>query len=209
MARGKDEHDARANEVSYFGKDLARRAKSCCELCSDNTSLTIYEIPPVKDPDIEKCVMICAPCREQLENDKSFNINHWHCLNDTAWSEIPAVQVLAWRLLKKIGKTEPWGQDLLEQMYLDEEVQEWAEDDGSKKSVGPSGVKTVDSNGATLEEGDTVTIIKDLDVKGAGFVAKRGTTVKNIHLGNDPELIEGRVNKTKIFLKTCFLKKLG
>ena len=49
--------------------------------------------------------------------------------------------------------------------------------------------------------------VKDLEVKGAGFVAKRGTAVKNIHLCSNPEHIEARVNKMKIVLKTCFLKK--
>ncbi len=49
--------------------------------------------------------------------------------------------------------------------------------------------------------------IKDLDVKGAGFTAKRGTLVKDIRLADDPELIEGRVNKTVIYLRTEFLKK--
>jgi protein PhnA len=60
-----------------------------------------------------------------------------------------------------------------------------------------------------LEEGDSVTIIKDLVVKGAGFTAKQGTTVKNIHLVPDNhEQIEGRVNGTKIVLLSKFLKKL-
>ena len=70
-------------------------------------------------------------------------------------------------------------------------------------------IKTFDSNGTLLLEGDTVTLIKDLDVKGTSFVAKRGTTVKNIHLTNNPENIEGRVNKMSIVLKTCFLKKIS
>jgi protein PhnA len=68
-------------------------------------------------------------------------------------------------------------------------------------------VKTVDSNGTELLEGDSVTLIKDLDVKGANFTAKRGTMVKNIHLTDNPEHIEGKVNKQSIVLKTCFLKK--
>ena len=65
----------------------------------------------------------------------------------------------------------------------------------------------MDSHGAELKSGDSVTLIKDLDVKGAGFTAKRGTLVKDIRLADDPELIEGRVNKTVIYLRTEFLKK--
>ena len=203
MAKGKQEHQARLDELSSFGKDLAKRCKSSCELCGENTSLAIFEVPPVSDPDFEKCVMICALCREQVENPDKINVNHWHCLNETAWSEVPAVQVLVWRLLEKLS-SEPWAQDLKDQLYLDEEVVEWAENDGNKSSS-----NTFDSNGAALFSGDSVTIIKDLDVKGAGFTAKRGTVVKNILVGDDPEHIEGRVNKTKIYLKTCFLKKIN
>ncbi|MCL4110837.1 UNVERIFIED_CONTAM: hypothetical protein GTU68_039950 [Idotea baltica] len=68
-------------------------------------------------------------------------------------------------------------------------------------------VATLDSNGTRLADGDTVQVIKDLDVKGANFVAKRGTMVKNIRLTSNPEHVDGRVNGTAIVLKTCFLKK--
>ena len=65
-----------------------------------------------------------------------------------------------------------------------------------------------DSNGVTLAAGDTVVITKDLDVKGTGFTAKRGTAVRNIGLvSGDAEHIEGRVNGVKIHILTKFLKK--
>lgn len=67
---------------------------------------------------------------------------------------------------------------------------------------------TKDSNGNILSEGDSVTLIKDLKVKGSSITLKRGTMVKGIHLTNDPEEIECRVEKVKgLVLKTCFLKK--
>ena len=68
-------------------------------------------------------------------------------------------------------------------------------------------VPTVDSNGAVLQEGDSVTLIKDLDVKGAGFTAKRGTLVKGIRLTNNPLHIEGKVNGVQIVLVAAYLKK--
>ena len=126
MSKGRDKHHARLNEISSYGRDLAKRCKSKCELCGENTSLEIFEVPPVKDPDFEKCVMICAACREQVEGSSALDVNHWHCLNETAWSEVPAVQVLVWRLLNNLSG-ERWAQDLHEQLYLDEEVIEWAE----------------------------------------------------------------------------------
>ena len=65
-----------------------------------------------------------------------------------------------------------------------------------------------DSNGNTLKEGDSVTVIKDLKVRGSSSVIKRGTTVKNIRLTDDEKEIEGKVDKTVMVLKTEFLKKL-
>lgn len=64
-----------------------------------------------------------------------------------------------------------------------------------------------DSNGVVIEAGDTVTLIKDLDVKGANFTAKRGTAVRNIGLTRNPEHIEGRVNGQRIVILTQFVKK--
>ena len=64
-----------------------------------------------------------------------------------------------------------------------------------------------DSNGNILSEGDTVTVIKDLKVKGSSSTIKRGTMVKNIRLTNSAEEIEGRVERTVMVLKTMFLKK--
>lgn len=66
-----------------------------------------------------------------------------------------------------------------------------------------------DSNGTTLNEGDSVQIIKDLKVKGASATLKRGTLIKNIHLTSNSEEVECRVEKIKgLVLKTCFLKKV-
>ena len=65
-----------------------------------------------------------------------------------------------------------------------------------------------DSNGNILSDGDTVSVIKDLKVKGTSVTLKRGTTIKNIRLTDDPEEIECNAEKVKgLVLKTCFLKK--
>ncbi|QIX61780.1 alkylphosphonate utilization protein [Hymenobacter sp. BT18] len=64
-----------------------------------------------------------------------------------------------------------------------------------------------DSNGALLQDGDSVHIIKDLKVKGSSTVLKRGTVVKNIRLTNSAEEIEGRAGGTMMVLKTSFVKK--
>jgi protein PhnA len=109
------------------------------------------------------------------------------------------------------AETNAWAQDLLDQMYLDEETQQWAESvsrsDPSAADGDAGSAPTIDSNGATLISGDAVCIIKDLNVKGTTFTAKRRTIVRNIRLTNNPEHVECRVNGTVIVLKTCFLKK--
>jgi protein PhnA len=64
-----------------------------------------------------------------------------------------------------------------------------------------------DSNGNLLSEGDSVTVIKDLKVRGSSAVIKRGTKVKNIRLTDDEEEVEGKVDGSVIVLKACFLKK--
>lgn len=64
-----------------------------------------------------------------------------------------------------------------------------------------------DSNGNTLSEGDSVTLIKDLKVKGTSLTLKRGTMVKNIHLTDNEDEVDCRVNKVQIVLRTEFLKK--
>ena len=69
-------------------------------------------------------------------------------------------------------------------------------------------IKVKDSNGATLNEGDSVTVIKDLKVKGSSTVLKRGTMIRNIHLTDNADEIEGRTDKVKgLVLRTEFLKK--
>ena len=69
-------------------------------------------------------------------------------------------------------------------------------------------IKVRDSNGAELAEGDSVTLVKDLKLKGSSTVLKRGTMIRNIHLTDDPAEIEGRTDKVKgLVLRTEFLKK--
>ncbi len=65
-----------------------------------------------------------------------------------------------------------------------------------------------DSNGNALTDGDSVTVIKDLKVKGSSTTLKRGTLIKKIRLTSKSEQVECRIGKSHIVLKTCFLKKV-
>lgn len=68
-------------------------------------------------------------------------------------------------------------------------------------------METKDSNGNILETGDSVLVIKDLDVKGCSLKLKRGTIIKKIRVTDDSDTIECKIGKAQIVLKTCFLKK--
>jgi len=179
--------------------ELMTRANGACELCGATDDLQVYEVPP-SDGSAEQSVLLCGTCLEQIQDPDKIDANHWRCLNECMWSEVPAVKVVAYRMLKRLGE-----QDLLEMLYLEPEVQEWA--DAEPAAETEESVIVKDSNGTTLEAGDSVTIIKDLEVKGAGFTAKRGTVVKNISLNGIEGQIEGRVNGTRIVLLSKFLKK--
>ncbi|PKP43668.1 MAG: PhnA protein [Bacteroidetes bacterium HGW-Bacteroidetes-13] len=64
-----------------------------------------------------------------------------------------------------------------------------------------------DSNGNLLTDGDSVTLTKDLKVKGSSITLKRGTMVKSIRLTDNADEVDCRVNKMAIVLRTEFLKK--
>ena len=165
-----------------------------CDLCGSEEGLTEYIVKP-KDESITICSICAASIDEPTSNEK-----HWNCLHESMWSTEPAVQVLAYRLLTKLDS-----QDQLDMLYLEDDVKAWANEGLEAENVEP----TRDANGTILVEGDTVSIIKDLVVKGAGFTAKQGTTVKNIRMvQGDPTHIQGRVNGSVIFIISAFLKKL-
>ena len=89
-------------------------------------------------------------------------------------------------------------------IYMEDDVKTWAEQGiAAAEREGP----TRDSNGTDLQDGDDVTLIKDLKVKGANFTAKQGTMVRGITLTDNPEHIEGKVNGTRIVLVSAYLKK--
>lgn len=187
-------------------KELLARSGSKCELCSATDNLSVYEIPPESNSASDQSVLLCDTCKDQIENPDNVDANHWRCLNDSMWSQIPAVQVMAWRMLTRLS-SEGWPQDLLDMLYLDDDTLTWAQADGDGVDESDKVIHK-DSNGAILNNGDTVVITKDLVIKGANFTAKRGTAVRKISLVPDsPREIEGKVEGQLIVLATRFLKK--
>ncbi|MCX8508962.1 MAG: PhnA domain-containing protein [Rhodobacteraceae bacterium] len=168
--------------------DLITRSGNSCEFCGATDALSPADVAPVTD-----AILLCATCA-----DDTASAGHWRCLEGAAWSAEPAVQVAVWRKLARLG--EAWATEAQAAMQLSPEAEAWAHQ--------PGALVHRDSNGAPLAQGDTVILIKDLPVKGAGFTAKRGTAVRGISLVPDNETqIEGRVEGQRIVILTAFVKK--
>ena len=184
---------------------LLERADNICELCTSPENLSAHDVTPEDGAPTGNAAVLCATCITDI-GGASLDTDHWQCLSTSMWSQVPAVQVLAWRLLTRLSG-ESWAQDLLDMMYLDESLADWAKAGLPEDTSGTDRAPTRDSNGAELKDGDSITLIKDLAVKGAGFTAKRGTLVRNISLTDNPLHIEGRVSGQHIVLVSAFLKK--
>jgi len=166
-----------------------------CALCSASAPLTAT---PVDGGPQGASVELCAVCLEQLQAPSL--PNHWRCLSAAMWSEDAATQVLAARILAQLSDHD-WARDLSAQLWLADDIRAWADNI-------PQDSAHRDANGAPLAQGDTVVLIKDLQVKGAGFTAKRGTAVRGIALvADNPAQIEGRVEGQRIVILTEFVRR--
>jgi protein PhnA len=169
---------------------------TACVLCSAPDAAAVTLAPGAD------VAPLCAVCATALAGDITPG-PRWRCLGDAIWSEDAATQIAAWRLLQALPG-EAWAADLLESVYLDPEVLARA----TATDAALPGVDHRDSNGVLLASGDTVTLIKDLPVKGSSMVAKRGTAVRGIRLVPDnADQIEGRVNGQQIVILCQFVKK--
>lgn len=188
-------------------KTIQERAGSKCEICTSENNLSLYEVPPYPKGTVDDSILICHTCKDQIENPDQVDANHWRCLNDSMWSEVEGVKVVAWRMLNRL-KSEGWTQDLLDMIYLEDATLKWAASTGEGDDQSEAVVHK-DANGVILENGDTVVLTKDLNVRGgASFIAKRGTAVRRISLvWDNAEHIEGKVEGQQIVILTKFVKK--
>jgi protein PhnA len=182
---------------------LKQRSDSKCELCTSDSNLTVHAVAASPDSSAGNCVLLCETCHSQIENPEAADTNHWRCLNDSMWSQVPAVQVLAYRHLTRLADKTDWAQDLVEMMYMEDDVKEWAD----KGLVDDNAEKPRDVNGVELKKGDDVTIIKDLPIKGSNSVIKQGTVVRGINLGDDPKLVSGKANGQSMYIIAEFCRK--
>jgi protein PhnA len=179
-------------------KVLEQRSGGNCEVCSSAEELQSYLVESKNES-----IAVCGTCQGQLSGEEELVENHWRCLNDSMWSEVDAVKVVAYRMLHQLIPF-GWSQDLIDMMYLEEDVLTWAKEGIASEDK----IVHLDCNGVVLEAGDSVVLIKDLKVKGGGFTAKRGTAVRNITLVHDNAgQIEGKVESQRIVILTEFVKK--
>jgi len=82
---------------------LIERSSNQCELCAATNNLTVYEVPPVTEAHSDKSIYTCQTCKDQIEGNSDLTPTHWHCLNDSMWSQTPAVQVVAYRMLTQLA----------------------------------------------------------------------------------------------------------
>lgn len=187
-------------------QQLLSRSGNKCELCTSTINLSVYEVPPTDHANADNSIIVCKTCLDQIEKTEQINPEHWKILTETMWSEFAPVQVVAWRMLSRL-RNEGWAADSLDILYLADETLDWAKTTGDHEQDGTVEFHQ-DSNGARLFEGDTVVLIKTLDVKGSTISAKLGTVVKNIRLVHDNiEQIEGKVEGQTIVILTKYLRK--
>lgn len=190
--------------------ELRERSGGKCELCEGRGPFAGLELAsgaPAGLTDVERSIVTCRTCYRQITEQSDMDPHHWRKLSETMWTPVPAVQVAAWRMLDRL-RSEGWAQAALDQLYLDEQTQEWAEAGREAAPAAEDAPTHFDQNGAPLAAGDTVLLTKDLNVKGTSFTAKRGTHVRGISLVIDnPKQIEGRVNGQQIVILTEFVKR--
>lgn len=179
--------------------ELQARSNGDCELCNNETATVAYAVSPRNHDDIANEVALCPTCLAALEaTDASL---HWQCLAGSIWNSEPSVQALSYRILSRY-KEEQWAGEILDSVVPDDAVINWA------LSAFEVAAVHKDSNGNELANGDTVVLTQVLNVKGANFMAPKGTIVRKIRLVPDnAEQIEGKVNEQTIVILTKYVRK--
>lgn len=188
-------------------ENLIERSGRSCELSNATEDLKVYQVSYNGENADQRSILISEKCIAQIEKNQEADSVFWEpILPISMWSEIPAIKVISWRMLQRF-RNESWAADALDMIYMEDEVLQWAKESGDHLSEAGSALHK-DSNGNILKNGDTVRLIKDLDVKGSSLNAKMGTAVRNIRLVHDnPEQIEGKIEGQMIVILTKFVKK--
>ncbi|WP_118949701.1 PhnA domain-containing protein [Taibaiella helva] len=178
---------------------LRQRCNGTCELCATENATIAYAVSPKNNDSTNNEVAICTTCLSSL--DDAGSAQHWQCLAGSIWNTEPSVQALSYRILYRY-KDQEWASDIIGSVELDEAVASWALSAYQVKEVHR------DSNGNELLNGDTVVLTQGLNVKGANFMAPKGTIVRRIRLVPDnTDQIEGKINEQTIVILTKYVRK--
>ncbi|MDB5251530.1 MAG: PhnA protein [Flaviaesturariibacter sp.] len=185
---------------------IAERSGQACELCRARVDLQLFDVGPQSKQSADNTILLCGKCRAQIEKREEPDSAHWKVLAETMWSEVPGVQVMAWRMLNRL-RQESWAADSLDLLYLDDDTLAWAKATGDHE--GDAGVVLHrDAYGVVLQAGDTVVLTKSLDVKGTSFSARLGTVVRHIRLVPDnTDQIEGKIEGQQIVILTRYVRR--
>lgn len=102
MAKGRNEHQQRLEEIECFGKDLARRAKRLCELCEDKSSLTIVDTAPDAEPSLDSLILLCRRC-QGLSHHVDGDPRTLRFLESVVWSESPVIAKVARHMVRQVN----------------------------------------------------------------------------------------------------------
>ena len=187
---------------------LSERSGGLCELCGASAGIMLFEVHPQDQREPENCIMACPTCIAQIGKREELNKAHWNCLTTSMWNEALPVQVVSWRMLNRL-RDESWAADAIDMMYLDDEALTWARATGDHEGDASVDLHR-DCNGQVLQSGDSVVLVKSLDVKGSTLNAKMGTVVRNIRLvADNTGQIEGRIEGQVIVILTKYVRKQG
>jgi protein PhnA len=178
---------------------LNERCQGICELCSTLPAIHEFTVSPRNDDSINNQVALCDSCLSAM--DVKDNGNYWRCLEGSIWSAEPSIKALSYRLLHAYRDQE-WANDAIQSVEFDENTVQWALSAFDIADVHK------DAYGNVLETGDNVVLTQVLNVKGANFMAAKGTIVKKIKLvADNVEQIEGKINDQTIVILTKYVKK--
>ena len=188
-----------------FSTSLQTRSSHACELCSTaDENLQAYAVPPKTNDTEENEVVLCSNCFQKITTNDYTDTDYWRCLTGSIWNETPAVQALSYKILTKLKSTD-WAAETLDSIFLEEAIINWA---NAEDELNAAKVVHKDAYGVELVSGDTVILTQNLNVKGANFIAPKGTIVRKIKVVPDnAEQIEGKIEGDTIVILTKFVRK--
>jgi protein PhnA len=129
MARGRDAHRARQDELSALGKDLSRRARSKCELCGESAPLTPTLLVPDDPITLDGALLLCDRCAILLQKGRHDGAEGLRFLETAVWSELAPAQVAAVHIVERLAAEEeiPWAREAAEGLWLADEVRAWVD----------------------------------------------------------------------------------